>query len=66
MTMHMTRSHDFSANNYKEKMLHYITIKQTDSHLFLSFFLSTTSTAPNVEILFAIWVISYLLSAGAS
>jgi hypothetical protein len=47
-------------------MLHYNTIKQTDKHLFLAFFLSTTTTAPNASVLFAVLLISYLLSAGAS
>ena len=38
----------------------------TDRHLFLSFLLSTTTTAPNASVFFALCVISYLLSAGAS
>jgi hypothetical protein len=31
-----------------------------------SFLLSTTTTSPNPLVLFAIWVISYLLSYGVS
>ena len=38
--------------------------KQSDD-VATSFFLSTTTTSPNPSVLFAIWVISYLLSAGA-
>jgi len=35
-------------------------------YVFSFFFLCTTTTAPNAPVLFAAWVISYLLSAGAS
>ena len=56
----------FGTFSDKQNMLHYTTTKQTDRHLFLSFFLSTTTTAPNASIFFVVCVISYLLSAGAS
>jgi hypothetical protein len=47
-------------------MLHYNKQSKLIAIFFLSFFLSTTTTEPNASHLFAVCVIFYLLSAGAS
>jgi hypothetical protein len=54
------------TNNDKQNMLHNNKQRKLISIFFLSFILSTTSTAPNASVLFAVWIIFYLLSAGTS